>query len=722
VINPSLSSRGDPSTDSVERQLVAEVLSTISSACTQEIRRHILSSSLPSLPDQSSSITGKHGASSYQKSSSEHKEGVNSPEDPLTSNLLLSVILGIIDGDDVIVIEHLSDVLRSLIEPDVSHRPHQPDHSNNGEASHSNPAYGSNSNGNSNHASSKQEMEKFLAAFYECYIHWLILPFSEPNDGALPRKSPAIHLDMIRSQIYRSQCNLEEKHSAIGASRRCLLELLTICVSRHAYRMKYFVMRSGLLAKLNRFLSSLNLPSSQPALRHLQVNVVKFWRAILTTKDEFYFRHIVKLDLLSPLLQALEKELMNLHQQRLAATIIASPSTKKISRFQESLIASAVVELLSFLGETSATLVVYAVEKFPNYPIFSIESRENSMEAHSSSFHQVASSFMEVFKQLRYKYEEIINPSSSSMAAHEHHHAADHEANRTNKKRNREFLEQGKEESYFESDDDDGEVDHSDYQLLSSDPSGSSSSMADPQQAAELSSQKSSTSSSSSKSLSKDSLQLLADFYADYESDDDIPFLPAETSPKSSASSSSSPSHSPRDDELAEKRRRIAKIRDLVDFGVSSSPSSSASTSPRSTSPTPTPHNHSSNNSNGHKHHDYIGNHDDFQPPLQLPPLRSKFDDADIDLTKDEFLKRAAKYSQSRSATSIVNSSKASSNDSSARISKSSSMSSFDNITSTTTAASPAAASESAVLADSSNTIATSTSTKQISFSLVKKK
>lgn len=645
VVNPSLPSQGDPTSDSIERQLVAEILSTIASACTQELRRYILSCPLPPLPDQPS-LGGKQS-----KINSETAK--TSLGDPLSSNLLLSIILGIIDGDDVIVVEHLSDVVRCLIEPDVSHRPHLPEHN-------PNMSYHSESHIPSTgpvNASSKQDMEKFLTAFYDCYVHWLIIPFVEPNEGHLPRKLSSIPPQM-RSKVYHATYNIDDRNSFIGASRRCIIDVLTTCVSRHAYRMKYFVMRSGLLAKLNRFLSSLYQPSSHPALRHLQINIVKFWRALISTKDEFYFRHVVKLDLLTPLLQALEKELLNLHQQRIAATIIASPSTKKISRFQESLIASAVVELLSFLGETSPSLIVYVVEKLPNFPVFSIDSAEPPA-------YNVAGSFVEVFKQLRIKYDDVVNPTYSQINTNSADHPSQLESNRINRKRNREFLEQVKEESYYESDDDYS----SDFQLLPSDHRSTnevSTAQIDPIQ--------------KPKSLSKDSLQLLADFYSDYESDDDIPLI-SETSPHSSNSSSSL---SPREDDLAEKRRRIAKIRDLVDFGVSGSISSAYNASGRSLSPTQSLNN-AGDSSNGYKSAPQSSNLDyneEFPSPLQLPPIRSKYEDLDHDLTKDEFLKRAAKYSQSRTVSNFATSvnAKSSNNASYPRIVKSDSLSSFENV------------------------------------------
>ena len=91
--------------------------------------------------------------------------------------------------------------------------------------------------------------------------------------------------------------NKQQSLSAISTSRRLLLDIFSLCVHGHTYRMKYFIMRNSVISRTLRVLESNH--------RQLHVGAIKFVRTIIATKDEFYNRHIVKLDLLRPVLEAL---------------------------------------------------------------------------------------------------------------------------------------------------------------------------------------------------------------------------------------------------------------------------------------------------------------------------------------------------------------------------------------------------------------------------------
>lgn len=83
-----------------------------------------------------------------------------------------------------------------------------------------------------------------------------------------------------------------------GYSAQSLCSLLSTFATMHSYRMKYFVMRN---AVLSRVLSCLD-----HHYRVVSVEVIRFVRTILGLKDDFYYRHIVKGDLLKQMFQALE--------------------------------------------------------------------------------------------------------------------------------------------------------------------------------------------------------------------------------------------------------------------------------------------------------------------------------------------------------------------------------------------------------------------------------
>lgn len=716
------------SSDPFERQLLAEILANIVSVCAHDVRRYIMSGPLPSPPShiQGSKIRRVDQMIPSTVSTSNlsiDPSNASSNGNQNHSCFLYCLIIGLIDGDDVAVIEHLMDVIRYLLEPDFNHRPHVLDQSNNQMGPHPiTPENAINSsNANAINITNKQEYEKFLGIYYEHYIHWLLVPFVEPNEPQKPIYHPgyfaALNLrqssfassplppsvssaSLTSSGMNHSLVNRsyhDEILSILGVSRRCILELFTLCVYRHAYRMKYFVMRFNVLTKFNRLLILLNsCPTNTPVrtyFRHLQSHIVKFWRAIISSKDEFYYRHIIKLDALQPLIDTLVKEIESLQVLQMASTIIATSNTKKIQRCQESLVASSIVELLLFLGQTSQTLLIYFGGKY----LTMLLSRINDSTT-------VMKSFLDVLNHLQLKYEQIMHPnplfpmstaslsSASTVISQEHHVIAMNETGLNtieSRKRNREYLEQGMEEAYFEgNDDDDDEASHdmnhnthNSHELNHLQRSNNHShDTIDPNQSIHGDNGRDgSFESKHHENLlpntivtmplqqGKDSLQLLADFYADYESDDEsIEFFPATTTSTSSTaapSNSHAPNttttnaNSPMNDEYMGKRRRIAILRDLVDFGVSGttvglnnhSPTQSQDTSISSRLSLPV-HDHLSPNANAnmnalsshpvHSSNSPTSNDAIFE---SLPPIKSKYEDDD-DLTADEFLARAAKY------------------------------------------------------------------------------
>lgn len=83
-----------------------------------------------------------------------------------------------------------------------------------------------------------------------------------------------------------------------GASAQFLCSLLSTFATAHSYRMKYFVMRNSVIIRV---LSCLEHPS-----RVVRVEVIRFVRTIFGLKDDFYFRHIIKGDLLRQLFHSLD--------------------------------------------------------------------------------------------------------------------------------------------------------------------------------------------------------------------------------------------------------------------------------------------------------------------------------------------------------------------------------------------------------------------------------
>ena len=89
-------------------------------------------------------------------------------------------------------------------------------------------------------------------------------------------------LKVLRRAYCRSKTPREgPSHAAINL----ILEILCFCTSHHGVRMKYFVLQNEMIEKVLRLLH-------RPE-RWLVVAAIRFVRACLAPKDEFYNRHIV---------------------------------------------------------------------------------------------------------------------------------------------------------------------------------------------------------------------------------------------------------------------------------------------------------------------------------------------------------------------------------------------------------------------------------------------
>ncbi|KAG5191708.1 hypothetical protein JKP88DRAFT_174161 [Tribonema minus] len=163
------------------------------------------------------------------------------------------------------------------------------------------------------------DRDAFLGAFYDHYIQWLVEPFWQGDEGGGEggEAAPAAR--------------------ATAAAKACLAhlcDLLSYCVRSHTYRMKYFVLRNHIVARVLRLARCRD--------KFLQLAAVRFLRACVGIKDDFYNRYIVKNNLLAPVF-----------------ALLAQNAAK------DNLITSAIMELLEFLrSENVKSLIEYIVERF----------------------------------------------------------------------------------------------------------------------------------------------------------------------------------------------------------------------------------------------------------------------------------------------------------------------------------------------------------------------
>eukprot|EP01039_Chlorochromonas_danica_P004708 gene4708-5156_t len=266
--------------------IAAEVLAAFVCICPTTIRQEILESSKPAWSPAVDYVEGRD--CSWMK-----------------TNLLFLIIDMIINAHDAASIDQLGDCLKAILDFEKP-------------------------------GSLKSDKDRFLPVFYEFYAVWIMVPFLERNDPSQP-VSHGFYFDkgMRYLEICKEYDNLQPS-SALIASRRVLFELLNLCVATHSYRAKYFLIRSNYI---NRLVSK---TFSNLKYRHLHLYAVKFLRAIIGLKDEFYFRHIEKLDVFRPVL-----------------TLLKSYST------QDNLITSSIHDLLEVIRiENISTLIIYVVEKF----------------------------------------------------------------------------------------------------------------------------------------------------------------------------------------------------------------------------------------------------------------------------------------------------------------------------------------------------------------------
>lgn len=217
--------------------------------------------------------------------------------------LLLILLQLLLEDDDTGVISQVSEIIRLLIDKETME-----------------------------HDAARDEL---LSLFYDYYMTWMLEPLN------LPRKSSSEN---------------SARSVAIKAAQYHCVELLSLCVQMHGYRIKYYVMRNNVVAKVLRMLEYKD--------KHLKLVAIRFLRQCIGLKDEFYNRHLVKSKLLNPVMDAFFT-----------------------NGDRDNLLNSAVLELVEFIrSENVKSLVTYLVN------------------AYRSQFEAVL--YVPTFKQLVLKYDQ----------------------------------------------------------------------------------------------------------------------------------------------------------------------------------------------------------------------------------------------------------------------------------------------------------------------------
>lgn len=350
--------------------LVLEVFLSLCYICPMDIRLMILEGPSPSTPQQMATVAAAagstRGASTQQGGHASTIVTTTVLDQRNRQCLLYALVEILLNCDDPATCEHAADCIKVLLDLTSSADPSAPGMGPAAAGQHGLfHNQNQNNNNNSNNSSSAGQLlntnatdnakkDKFLVAFYEFYVLWLIQPFME----SVP--SPDVPLPWVTlSPIAQSQVSpRRQSASALMVSRRCILEILTGSVTHHTYRMKYFVMRNNAIARVNRVFTTTDHLSN----RYLILGGIKFLRAIVAVKDEFYYRHIVKFDLFKPMFTFYIKLCT---QQVIPAVGIRSFRGGRRLNPQDNLLCSGVLEVLDFIREQNLrTLVVHVVEKY----------------------------------------------------------------------------------------------------------------------------------------------------------------------------------------------------------------------------------------------------------------------------------------------------------------------------------------------------------------------
>ena len=214
----------------------------------------------------------------------------------------------------------------------------------------------------------KQDKDKFLCSIYDHYLTWFVAPLIQHTGGDED------------SELQTGWFGL--KASDYSSSHRILFDILIHCVQYHSYRMKYFMMRNNVIGKLvsNCFLSPAPAspsPSCFPATREMQLNAIRFVKTIISAKDDFYYRHIVKLDVMKPIFHSFQQISANR---------------------RDNLVSSSIYDLMYFVKtENIRVLICYIVENY------------------AECFRNLE--FVDVFERLRVRYEQIMDNSGPAPAS-----------------------------------------------------------------------------------------------------------------------------------------------------------------------------------------------------------------------------------------------------------------------------------------------------------------
>eukprot|EP00602_Paraphysomonas_sp_CaronLab_P011172 CAMPEP_0185039940 /NCGR_PEP_ID=MMETSP1103-20130426/37396_1 /TAXON_ID=36769 /ORGANISM="Paraphysomonas bandaiensis, Strain Caron Lab Isolate" /LENGTH=924 /DNA_ID=CAMNT_0027579029 /DNA_START=1 /DNA_END=2775 /DNA_ORIENTATION=+ len=400
-----------PSALAKMRLMAAEILASIALVCPAYIRQSILEDPIPQPPAYTTKPqTTPCGLADVPPA---YKVDMTRAHRHYNDTCILFIIIErIVCDEETAVVEHLGDVLKSLLDPEKMDKDHK---------------------------------ERFMALFYGYYIQWMLVPFVD--EDRLPDEGIDICPPALKGPLVTDDVNIVnsvkyfqslQDISSISSSRRFLCEIFSLCVGGHVYRMKCFISRNSALSRVLRLLQS--------RYKHMHVFALKFARAVIAIKDEFYYKHIVKFDILKPVF-------------KLFSSIFS----------RDNLVTSSIIELIDFICvERIYMLVSYVVEKHTSDFLLceGDESKDACGGPRYGEYNARGGLHSEIFEKLLSTYKEI---ESLNISAPKNQHRAVSSCGSNSSisfgdpsqmkrlQQNREFAELESEEAYFYENDSDSE-------------------------------------------------------------------------------------------------------------------------------------------------------------------------------------------------------------------------------------------------------------------------
>ncbi|KAK9761065.1 Platinum sensitivity protein, partial [Basidiobolus ranarum] len=181
------------------------------------------------------------------------------------------------------------------------------------------------------------EANEFLSLFYDRFIKQLFAPVLKLDN--YQEGGQELVFDTVKSSLYFLSC-----------------ELMCLFIRTHSFRSKYFILSTDIGPKFVALFKSRD--------NHLKLAALRFIRACVGMRDEFYHKHLIQFDLFSPVVNTLLQ-----------------------TRDRDNLVNSACLELFEFIRKENSThLVDHIVQEFGD--------RLEQIE------------YVETFKLLRRRYEQ----------------------------------------------------------------------------------------------------------------------------------------------------------------------------------------------------------------------------------------------------------------------------------------------------------------------------